>query len=150
MPTSAPPPITIAIPVTWGDMDAFGHVNNIFYFRYFETARIEYLRRIGWMTDAFPISGIGVILHSVQCRFRIPVTYPDTLDVSARLVTIEQDRITLAHEVRSRAHDGAVAAEGSGLIVAFDYSLKAKSAIPEAVRRRILELESGSGPNPPS
>ena len=33
-------PVTVEIPVAWGDMDAMGHVNNVVYFRYFETARI--------------------------------------------------------------------------------------------------------------
>lgn len=129
-------------------MDAFGHVNNILYFRYFETARIEYLRRVGWMPHALPPRGVGVILHSVSCRFRIPVTFPDTLDVTARLTGLEADRITLAHEARSRAHNGAVAAEGSGVVVAFDYDRRQKAAIPDAVRREILRLgEPGAQPS---
>ena len=33
-------PVVIEIPVAWGDMDAFQHVNNVAYFRYFESARI--------------------------------------------------------------------------------------------------------------
>ena len=31
-------PVVVDIPVAWGEMDAFGHVNNVMYFRYFETA----------------------------------------------------------------------------------------------------------------
>src|SRR5256885_557267 len=40
--------VVIDQPVAWGDMDSFGHVNNVVYFRYFENARVEYFRRIGW------------------------------------------------------------------------------------------------------
>ena len=39
-------PVTVEIPVAWGDMDAYGHVNNTMYFRYFETARIAYFYRL--------------------------------------------------------------------------------------------------------
>jgi len=38
----SPFPSVTPIDVAWGDMDAFGHVNNTRYFRYFETARIAY------------------------------------------------------------------------------------------------------------
>jgi acyl-CoA thioester hydrolase len=31
------------IPIRWGDMDAYGHVNNTVYFRYMEQARVEWL-----------------------------------------------------------------------------------------------------------
>ncbi|MCZ6911333.1 MAG: acyl-CoA thioesterase, partial [Proteobacteria bacterium] len=36
-------PVVIELPVVWGEMDAFDHVNNIIYFRYFESARIAYV-----------------------------------------------------------------------------------------------------------
>lgn len=35
-------PIVTEIPVAWGEMDALQHVNNVVYFRYFETARIDF------------------------------------------------------------------------------------------------------------
>ena len=38
-------PVVIEIPVAWGEMDAFQHLNNIVYFRYFESARIAYFER---------------------------------------------------------------------------------------------------------
>ena len=40
-------PVTVEIPVAWGDMDAMGHVNNAVYFRYFETARISCFADLG-------------------------------------------------------------------------------------------------------
>jgi len=41
-------PVVITIPVAWGEMDAYGHVNNSVYFRYIESARIKYLSEVGW------------------------------------------------------------------------------------------------------
>src|SRR5262249_44770182 len=41
-------PVIVELPVVWGEMDAYRHVNNAVYFRYFESARLEYFRRLGW------------------------------------------------------------------------------------------------------
>ncbi|MBU2038447.1 MAG: thioesterase family protein, partial [Gammaproteobacteria bacterium] len=35
-------PVVIEVPVAWGEMDAFQHVNNTQFFRYFESARVQY------------------------------------------------------------------------------------------------------------
>ena len=140
--------ITLSIPVTWAEMDAFGHVNNAVYFRYFESSRIEYLRQAGWFALPHePAGRIGVILHSVQARFRRPVTFPDTLLVSSRLRgELADDRFTLEHEVWSTAQN-QVATEGQGLIVSYDYQHREKTPIPEEARARILALESRFRPS---
>ena len=39
--------ITSRMPVRWGDMDAYGHVNNTVYFRYMEQVRVEWLEQMG-------------------------------------------------------------------------------------------------------
>lgn len=126
----------IRVPVAWGEMDALGHVNNIVYFRYMESARVAFIRTLGWQVD--PTSpGVGVILHSVQCRFRAPVTYPDTLTVAARLAAVEDDRFTIEHELTSDKTGGLVAT-GSGIIVAYDYARAVKAPIPEPYRTRLI------------
>jgi len=42
---------TMRFPVRWGDMDAMGHVNNTVYFRYLESARIEWMVLVGCKPD---------------------------------------------------------------------------------------------------
>ena len=41
-------PVVVEQAVFWGEMDSYRHVNNVVYFRYFESARLEYFRRLGW------------------------------------------------------------------------------------------------------
>ena len=41
-------PVVIELPVVWGEMDSYRHVNNVVYFRYFKSARLEYFRRLDW------------------------------------------------------------------------------------------------------
>jgi len=133
-------PVVIELPVLWGEMDAFEHVNNVVYFRYFETARIAYLEKINFygMRDE---NAIGPILGSTRCRFRIPLTYPDTISVGARVTETQDDRFTMEYVIVSHAHN-AIAAEGDGVVVAFNYRDNKKTSLPAEIKKRIEELEA--------
>ena len=54
-------PVVVRQAVVWGEMDAYRHVNNVVYFRYFENARLEYFRRLGWF-EFERETGVGPIL----------------------------------------------------------------------------------------
>jgi len=138
-------PVVIEIPVAWGEMDSYQHVNNVVYFRYFESARIAYAEKLG-LTRLKDETGIGPILGSAGCRFRHPLTYPDTVSVGARTVSIEEDRFTMHYVVVSRCH-GKVAAEGDAVIVMYDYNEGRKTKIPDAIRTRLKEIEKGKLPD---
>jgi len=135
-------PVVVTIPVAWGEMDSMGHVNNIIYFRYFETARIAYFDRVGFLEE-MRRSQVGPILASTKCRFRAPVTYPDTVRTGVSVVDTKQDRFTMVYCVWSEAQNKVVA-EGEGLIVAYDYSANAKAPLPESVTAAIETLQSGT------
>ena len=132
-------PVRLVLSVQWGEMDAYGHVNNTVYFRWFESARMAYFARLGW-PEVERATGVGPILHSTRARFRAPLEWPDEVEVTTRAVEVGEDRFTMLYEIRSRAL-GRVAAEGEGLIVAFDYRSKRKAALPLAVRERLAALE---------
>lgn len=132
-------PVIVRIPVQWGDMDAYGHVNNTVFFRYFEVARIAYLERCG-LAQSRLTTGIGAILHSTSCRFRRPLQFPDEVVVGARVTDLSTDRFTHEYRVFSTTQE-AVAAEGTGIIVAFNYQTGAKTELPTDVRLLISALE---------
>jgi len=52
-------PVINEIPIAWGDMDAFQHVNNVVYFRHFESARISYFEKINFI-EVMNETGIGL------------------------------------------------------------------------------------------
>ena len=132
-------PIVLDIDVAWGDMDSFGHVNNTVYFRYFESARIAFLDAIG-ISRPDDNDGVSVILASTQCRFRRALTYPDTVRVGARATDVAVDRFTMEYRIISRALGNALAAEGSGVVVAYNYRTLEKTVLPEIVVARIAAL----------
>ena len=133
-------PVSIELSVQWGDMDAYGHVNNTVFFRYFESARMAYFERCGF-TKSHIDERIGAILHSTSCRFRQPLFYPDRVVVGARVSKMEADRFTMEYTVVSLG-TGTVAAEGSGVIVSFDYKEGKKTLVPGIVRERGEVLEA--------
>jgi acyl-CoA thioester hydrolase len=132
-------PVVIDVPVVWGEMDSYRHVNNVVYFRYFENARLEYFRRLDWFTYERE-TGVGPILAATQARFRRPLTYPDTVSITARVKDLGEDRFTLEHRVVSHQL-AALAAEGQGTVVSYHYALAKKVPLPEELRKRIAALE---------
>ncbi|MGO9915241.1 MAG: acyl-CoA thioesterase [Isosphaeraceae bacterium] len=134
--------IVISIPVQWGDQDAFGHVNNTIYLRWFESARIVYLERVGMM-ELHEAENVGPILAAVACDYRRPVTYPDTVLVGARVTRIGRSSFGMEHAAASRGH-GVIAAEGKSTLVVFDYHKEKSHPIPQALRQAIEALEGRS------
>lgn len=134
-------PVVVELDVAWGDMDAYAHVNNVVYFRYFEAARVPYLDRVGWMRSREE-TGLGPILASTSARYRRPVRYPDRLLVGIRAREVQTDRVTFEYRIVSRAL-GAVATDGQAVVVSYDYRRQAVAPIPEPVREAIERLERG-------
>ena len=149
--TAKPPelmshPLLISLPVQWGDQDSFGHVNNVVYFRWMESARIEYFRQaaIGGTSN----QGVGPILASLKCDFRRQLTYPDTVLVSASIASIGRTSMKMVHLVYSTAQQ-AVAAEGDSVLVMFEYTRQRPILVADDTRTKIDAIEGGAtGPAP--
>jgi acyl-CoA thioester hydrolase len=132
-------PVVIEIPVAWGEMDALRHVNNIVYFRYFESARIDYFEKLRFW-EFMNQTGVGPILASIQCRFKTPLTYPDTVSVGTRIPKIEQDRFVMEYYAVSHKSQ-AIVAEGESVVVSYNYRENKKTLLPDEMKQRILTLE---------
>ena len=138
-------PVTIELPVQWGDEDSFGHVNNVIYLRWFESARIAYFERAGVLSQ---MPEVGPIQARQEIDYRLPLHYPDRLLVSATVTKLGNTSFTMGLRLRSHAHERAIAAEGLAVIVMMDYRNHRKVPIGAELRKRIQELEA-SGPEIP-
>lgn len=130
---------TLELPILWGYMDAMQHVNNTVYIRFFESGRIAYMDEVS-SALSMQLSG-SMILHSVNCRFRIPLTYPDKVTVGVRTLKMAVDRITIEHIIISHEHQ-KIAAEGTSIGVAYDYKKQSKAPLSEEIRKRIIEFDN--------
>lgn len=63
----------MTIPIRWGDMDARQHVNNVAYFRYFETLRVDWMSSIGAAPNA---NGDGPVIVNAFCNFIKQLEFP--------------------------------------------------------------------------
>ena len=133
-------PVVIRQDLIWNDMDAFQHINNTRYFRFFEDARIAYFEKIA-ILGYMQAHSIGPILASTRCDFRAPLQYPGKIQIAAWVDAIEKKHFTMKYRVYSESL-GKVAAEGEAVIVTYDYSKGKSCDIPEQIVANIKSLEA--------
>lgn len=130
------------MPVQWGDMDAFAHVNNTVYMRWFETARIAYFEAVDvarTASDSAPMP----ILARADIDYRSPVTYPDTVVLESTVLSLGTTSFVMGYRARSQAQ-GRVVAEGEAVIVLLDPKTGKKTPIPPALRELIVRTEAAA------
>ncbi|TFY81438.1 hypothetical protein EWM64_g2579 [Hericium alpestre] len=135
-------------PIVWGDHDAFQHVNNVRYVRFFESGRMKWIHAVGesiggperarMMLDA---KGVSFILKSIEVKFRRPTRYPDTLLIahkaSAYPATPSTNSAPPAHPPLHRTQfllhaaafsyaQNAVVADSTSVITWYDYEKLSK------------------------
>ena len=72
----------VDIPTRWADCDAYGHVNNIIYYSWFDTAVTRMLYQRGVLFENSPL--IGLCVES-KCSYFAPVSFPATVETKVRL-----------------------------------------------------------------
>jgi len=132
-------PIVIKHPVSWGDLDANGHVNNVWFFRYIENARVAYYKKIGKF-EYEKETGVTLVIASISCKLLAPLFYPDTVIVGARISTVSDDGAHMINRVVSSVQRRIVA-EAETAIVSFNGHHGKKTPFPEPLKRTIERLE---------
>lgn len=133
-------PVIVELPVAWGEMDSFQHVNNVVYFKYFEMGRISYFTRIDFLGH-MDRTGVGPIMSSTQCRYKIPLIYPDVVSIGTKVEDITENQFTMKYAVVSHKYK-KMAAFGECQILAFNYQKNIKTTIPEDIKQKIIDLEN--------
>lgn len=129
----------LEIPIAWGEQDAFGHLNNVFYFRYMESVRMHYLERIG-VLRSLEESGVGVLLASTTCDYLRPVHWPATLTIHTGCTQVGNTSFTMEYLMTDAA--GEPVARGTSVQVMFDYRTGTKVPVPYAIRQAIQQLQN--------
>lgn len=132
--------VQVEQPVAWGDMDAFGHVNNTVYLKYFESARVKYFDDIpelaGFKGDAIPV------LANISCNYKKPVVYPDTLTMNVGVTHLGHASLKMFCEMISPKVGLAAVAECT--IVLIDVKKGHSVRMPEIWRTAIERIEQKS------
>ena len=120
--------------VRWGDMDAMGHVNNTQYFRYMETARIDWMSSIGVNPDP---GAQGPVIVNAFCNFYQQLSYPD--EVLLRMFVSNPARTTFeTWATMERVNQpGVICAAGGGTVIWVDFPRQKATELPEDVRAMV-------------
>lgn len=125
------------ISTRWGDMDAYGHVNNIIYFQYFEQARTSWLYSIGGGEYLTTAAKISPVLLKTEAQYILPVVHPMALKVLVYASEPGNSSLLTSYELRSDCPQNQLLATGEGLLVWFDKIANQSTPIPEKLRREI-------------
>ena len=127
----------LAIPTRWMDNDSYGHVNNVTYYSYFDTAVNEHLIRCGGLD----IAGDPAIGYAVEtsCRFAKPLSFPEAIDVGLRVVRLGTTSVTYEIGIFRRGDDEPAAA-GRFVHVWVDRASERPVPIPARIRAALMPL----------
>ena len=122
------------ITMRWGDMDAVGHLNNTYYFRYLEQVRINWLDRMGLSIN--PESTGPVIAHT-GCTFKRELTYPATVEVTIEVEKLGRSSLKLRHHFYRQGDSETVYAIGEATLVWVNYQTGQSIPLPEVIRTQV-------------
>lgn len=115
--------------VVWGEMDAFGHVNNVTYVRYFESARADYFTKEAlWDSPLKPVKA-GPVLTHLDMDYRKQVVFPATLEITLEVDSISSRAFTVICSMWNENEECVLT--GNAAFVWFDFELQKPSALPE-------------------
>ena len=130
-------PYFARITTRWEDNDAYGHVNNVVYYSYFDTVVNEYLIRSG-VLDIQRSPVIGLVVET-QCRFFKPLTFPDTANAGLRVARLGHSSVR--YEIGLfRNDDDTAAAQGHFVHVYVERETRKATALPPEMRAALGKI----------
>jgi acyl-CoA thioester hydrolase len=119
------------IDVRWGDMDAYGHVNNATYASYVEEARIRWFASLGgpWRTAEHE-----PVIAAQTINYRRQLEWPAVLRVSLSVERLGNSSLTIGFSIAAHDDAGIVHADGSSVLVWVDPASGRSVPLPALVR----------------
>jgi acyl-CoA thioester hydrolase len=130
-------PYRTAITTRWMDNDIYGHINNVAYYSFFDTAANQFLIERGQLDIATgPV--IGLVVES-KCAYHAPLAYPQPLRAGVRVDHLGTRAVTYGIAIFD-AHDERAAAHGHFVHVFVDRVTRAPTPIPAALRAALASI----------
>jgi acyl-CoA thioester hydrolase len=132
-----------SIQIRFCDTDMLGHVNNANYLSYMEMARVSYFNEVMPKLDW---SGQGIILAKAEISYKAPLFLEDRLVVHTGVEQISGKSFMMRYRFMKSTESGEMlAAEGSTLMVCYDYRENHSIPVPEFWKKAIEFYEEGLG-----
>lgn len=120
-----------AIPVRWGDMDSYGHVNNTRYVQYLEEARISWFASLSMDIDH---GAKGPVVLQIQHTYLRPVVHPATVIVELYAGAAGRSSLVLEHRLYTEGDPGVLYGEGACKLVWIEHAQNRSVPLPERLR----------------
>lgn len=125
------------ISTRWMDNDIYGHVNNVTYYSYFDTAANRYLIEVGGL-DIHDGGIIGLVVES-QCHYHAGLAFPQRVSAGLRVDRLGRHAVTYGIAVFAGEESDA-AAHGHFVHVFVDRHTRQPVAIPETLRSALAAI----------
>lgn len=125
------------IPTRWMDNDVYGHVNNVTYYSYFDTAVNQYLIEAG-VLEIERSSVIGLVVETM-CQYFGPITFPETVTTGLRVAKLGQSSVRYEIGI-FRAEDPLACAQGHFVHVYVDRASRRPAPLPPPLREALERL----------
>ena len=128
----------LTLRIDWADLDLFGHVNNVMFFKYIQTARVNYCEQIG-LTSLNDSSKLSFMVVSSQCQFKKPLLYPGEITLHTKVDWIKNTSLQLAYQLIDSKNN--LVAEAADVLVVYDHFKKTKVLISPELKSEIEKRE---------
>jgi len=122
------------MPIRWGDMDAFAHVNNTIFFRYMEQARVEWIESLGFK---LAVDSTAMLMVNGFCNFHQQLSYPGELILKTYIGSIGKSSVDLYTTMSLTTSPDVLAAAGGATMVCVDLSTNKSIPWPESILQKI-------------
>lgn len=126
----------MTIPIRWGDMDAMGHINNTVYFRYMETARIDWFTSMGFLANP---DGEGLVIVNAFCNFIRQFEYPGDILVKTFVSGAGRTSFDSWCTMERTDQPGVICATGGATVVWVDFPNQKSAPLPDWLRKVVSD-----------
>ncbi len=122
--------------IDWSELDLFGHVNNVMFFKYMQAARLRFCEEMG-LSSLNKENSLSFMVASSRCDFKEPLHYPGEVKVLTIALWVKNTSFALSHQLynNSSAH---LAAVGEDVLVLYDYTKRSKVAVTPELRSMMV------------
>lgn len=121
----------------WSDNDVYGHVNNVIYYSYFDTAANRYLIEEGGL-DINDGTVVGFVVNS-GCEYHAPISYPEPIEAGLRIDRLGNSSVQYGIAIFKEGVEQAVA-HGHFVHVFVDRATNKSVPIPVQLREALERI----------
>ncbi len=122
----------IKLRLDWSELDSFQHINNVSFFKYIQSARVNFWEVFG-INKTHRESNIGPMLASAKCDFITPLFFPGEIEIITTIKFIKNSSFGFVHEIFNEKKEIVAIAED--VMVLYDFNNNKSVALGADLRQ---------------